>query len=203
MTKEGDDMNKKRWVSASNFIVLMALMGMAVFYFFGPEDKNPNAIADSQMPGSPITNGVEYGLRYAPEKDLMGGICALLLVGYLFGACYRKFQRDSRTEQAVKKNTLYNISLETGRNEYDLFTQSAENWSVSRHRIEEDFKRYMADQVMPHYAKDFVRKNQAHIDKSLVKKRDVTPVSRSDWAIALLVFPGSFLFMLLIAFLMS
>ena len=196
-------MNKKRWVSASNTIVALALMGMAVFYFFDPEDKNPNAIVDSQMPVSPITNGVEYGLRYAPEKNLIGGICALLLVGYLFWACYRKFQRDSQTEQAVKENTLYNISLETGRNEYDLFIKSAENWSVSRLRLEEDFKRYMADQVMPHYAQDFVRKNQARIDQSLVKKRDVTPVSRSDWAIALLVFPGSFLFMLLIAFLMS
>jgi hypothetical protein len=192
-------MDKKRLAFASNSIVALVMLGMAVFYFFSPENRNPNTIAYSQVPVSPVTNGVEYGSRYAPEKDLIGGICALLLVGYLFWTCYRKFQTDSQTEQAAQENTLYNISLETGRNEYELFIKSAENWSVSGDIIEKDFKRYMADQVMPHYATDFVRKNQAHIDESLVKKRDATPVSRSDWAIALLVFPGSILFMFLIA----
>lgn len=203
MTKEGDNMDKKILAFASTSIVVLAMLGMAVLYFFSPEDKNPNAIAYSPMPVSPTTKDAEFDLRYAPEKDLIGGLCALLLVGYLFGACYRKFQRDSQRERAVKENTLYNISLETGRNEYDLCIKSAENWSVSGQQVERDFKRYMTDQVMPHYAKDFVRKNQAHIDKSLVKKREVTPVSISDWAIALLVFPGSVLFMFLIAFFMG
>ena len=122
-------------------------------------------------------------------------------MGYLFGALYRKSQRDSRKEQAAKEGTLYNISLETGRNEYDLFLKSAENWSISGQQIERDFKRYMADQVMPHYAKDFVRKNQNHLDESLKKKREIKPTSWSDWAIALLVFPGSFLFMFLVIYL--
>ncbi len=149
------------------------------------------------MSASPVVNDVDSGLQYAPEKDLIGGICALLLVGYLFWICYRKFQKDSRNELAAKENTLYNISLETGRNEYDLFYKSAENWPVSDDRIEKDFKRYMVDQVMPHYAQDFVRKNQVHLDDSLKKKKEVKPTSWSDWAIALLVFPGSVLIMFL------
>ncbi len=190
-------MDKKRLVFAAKSIVALALLGMAAFYFFNPADQNPNAITYSQMPGSHIANDVEYGPRYAPEKDLIAGICALLLVGYLFWALYRKFQKDSQVEQAAKENTLYNISLETGRNEYDLFHKSAENWPVSDDRIEKDFKRYMADQVMPHYATDFVRKNQAHLDESLKKKREVEPTSWSDWAIALLVFPGSVLILFL------
>jgi hypothetical protein len=177
----------------------LVVLGMAVFTIFSPEDKNPNAIAYSQMPASHIVNDVDSDPPYAPEKDLIAGICALLLVGYLFWICYRKFQKDIQNELAAKENTLYNISLETGRNEYDLFYKSAENWSVSGDIIEKDFKRYMADQVMPHYAKDFVRKNQEHIDESLLNKKEVTPVSRSDWAIALLVFPGSVLLMFLMS----
>jgi len=199
VAKEGADMNKKRFVYASKSIVALALLGMAAFYFFNPADKNPNAITYSQMPGSHIANDVEYGPRYAPEKDLIAGICALLLVGYLFWALYRKFQKDSQVEQAVKENTLYNLSLETGWNEYDLFHKSAENWPVSDDRIEKDFKRYMADQVMPYYAKDFVRKNQAHIDESLKNKRKVKPTSWLDWAKALIVFPGSVLFLFFIS----
>ena len=190
-------MNIKRLVFASNTVVVLAMLGMAVFYFFSPEDKNPNAIAYYRMPVSTTSNNIEYGSHYAQEKDLIGGICALLLVGSLFWACFRKFNKDGRKEQAAKENTLYNLSVDTGRNEYDLFIKSAEKWSVSGKKIERDFKRYMADQVMPHYAKDFVRKNQTHMDESLVKKREVKPNSWSDWAIALTVFPGSVLIMFL------
>lgn len=196
-------MNKKRLVFGSNSIVALVMLGMAGLYFFSPEDQNPNAIAYSQMPVSHIVKDVEYGPRYAPEKDLIAGICALLLVGYFFWAFYRKFQRDSQAEQAIKKNTLYNISLETGRSEYDLFIKSAENWPVSAARIEKDFRRYMADQVMPHYATDFVRKNQNHIDESLVIKKELKPTSGSDWAKALLVFPGSVLFLILMLILLG
>ena len=199
VAKVGDDMNIKRLIFASRSIVVLALLGMAAFYFFNPTDKNPNAIPYSQVPTLHVANDGGYLPRYAPAKDLTGGICALLLVGYLFWACYRKFQKDSQNEQAEKENTLYNISLETGRNEYELFYKSAENWSVSTDRIESDFKRYMADQVMPHYAKDFVRKNQKHIDESLKNKRKVKPTSWSDWAKALIVFPGSILFMFFIS----
>ena len=54
----------------------------------------------------------------------------------------------------------------------------------------------MAVQVLPYYAQDFVRKNKTHVDESLVVKKEVKPTSWSDWAIALLVFPGSLLLLL-------
>jgi hypothetical protein len=105
----------------------------------------------------------------------------------------RKFQTDSRAASLAQKNSLYTISLATGRTEYELFHKSAEGWSVSVERIDRDFKRYMADQVMPHYAMDFVRKNREQIDESLFVKKEIKPTSWSDWAIAILVFPGSVL----------
>ncbi len=135
------------------------------------------------------------------DLNLIAGICALLLVGYLFWTIYRKSEKDSRAERMTKENTLYNISLTTGRNEYELFRQSAKDWSVSGGRIDRDFKRYMAHQVMPYYAKDFVRRNQTHIDPSLVKKEAAQPTSRSDWIKALLVFPGSLLLLFALCFL--
>ena len=101
-------------------------------------------------------------------------------------------------------DSLYFSSSNTGKtlepvdkNRNELLHKSAENWSVSGAIIDQDFTRYMADQVMPYYAKDFVRKNQAHIDESLISKKEVTPTSWSDWAIALLVFPGSVLLLFL------
>ncbi len=135
------------------------------------------------------------------DLNLIAGICALLLVGYLFWTIYRKSEKDSQAERMTKENTLYNISLATGRNEYELFLQSAKDWSVSGGRIDRDFKRYMAHQDMPYYAKDFVRRNQTHIDPSLVKKEAAQPTSRSDWIKALLVFPGSLLLLFALCFL--
>lgn len=174
-------------------MVLIVMLGMAVFQFFSAGDRSENINGSSQRQEPQFVNAGDYGTRHASGYHLAAGICALLLVGYLFWFLYHKFQTDSQAELLAKENSFYNISLATGRSEYDLFHKSAEGWSVSGDRIDQDFKRYMADQVMPHYAKDFVRKNQTHIDESLIKKDEVKPTSWSDWAIAMLVFPGSVL----------
>jgi hypothetical protein len=152
------------------------------------------------MPTSQLINDVDSEPRYASEMKLIAGICALLLVGYLFGFVCRKFKEDSKADMLAMENSLYNISLATGQTEYHLFCKSAEEWAVSGDRIDQDFKRYMAHQVLPYYAKDFVRRNQAHIDELLVKKEEVKPTSWSDWVKALLVFPGSVLFLFSICF---
>jgi hypothetical protein len=178
-------------ISVLYSIVALVLLSMAVFIFFSPEDRLDSTLALSQRHASDIVSDVDDDPRYASEFHLIAGICALLLVGFLFWACYRKFQIDSQAELVAIEDSLYEISLATGRTEYDLLGVSAEEWSVSGARIDQDFKRYMAEQVLPHYAKDFVRKNNIHLDEALVIKKEVEPTSWSEWAKALLVFPGS------------
>lgn len=174
-------------------VILLGLLGMAIFQLINPVDRPENINGLSQMQVLQIENERGKMPPQASGFHFTAGICALLLVGYLFWYMIRKFQNDSRAELNARKNSFYTIALETGRTEYDLFHISAEGWSVSDERIDQDFKRYMSDQIMPHYAKDFVRKNQNHIDESLFVKREVKPNSWSDWAIAMLVFPGSLL----------
>jgi hypothetical protein len=195
IAKEGVDMDKR--IVFFYAIVALVMLSMAVFLYDNPEDRLDNNTGLIQMPTPFIVKDLDRAPRYVSEYNLIGGICALLLVGYLFWTCYRKFKIDSQAEVIAMENSLYKISLATGRTEYELLHKSAENWSVSGARIDQDFTRYMADQVMPYYAKDFVRKNQAHIDESLISKKEVTPTSWSDWAIALLVFPGSVLLLFL------
>ena len=174
-------------------IVALAMLSMTVFLDFGHEEDSNHSFGLIQMPAAESFNDVDAGRHYSAELNLIAGICALLLVGYLFWALYRKSQNDSRAELMAKKDSFYEISIATGRTEYDLFHKSAEQWSLSGDRIDQDYNRYMIDQVMPHYAKDFVRKNQNHLDESLVTKKEVEPTSWLDWAKALLVFPGSIL----------
>jgi hypothetical protein len=129
----------------------------------------------------------------ASEIHFIGGICALLLVGYLFWFFYTKLKEVNQADHSASKNSLYSLSLLTGRTEYELFQKSAEDWSVSGDRIDEDFKRYMADQVLPYYTRDFVRKNHQDIDESLIKKVTAEPTTWEDWIKAFLIFPGSFI----------
>jgi hypothetical protein len=149
----------------------------------------------------------EYTPHIAGERDsdsqsvfgmnTVAGICALYLMCYLFWFNIRKSQRDRQAELEANENFLYNISQETGRSEYELFQISAKRWLVSNDRIDQDFKRYMANQTMPFYAKDFVRRNQTQIDPSLMKeKQEVKPNSWQDWVKVLVIFPGSIILLI-------
>lgn len=191
-------MNKK--LLAYSCIVTVMIIGVIVFVslFFNPQDyKFKGRIAPLQQ--TKAVTSLDHGVQYAPEMKLIAGICALLLVGYLFLAFYRKVQKCSHADHIARESSLYNISLATGRTEYDLFCKSAEDWSVSGNRIDQDFKKYMTDESLPYYVTDFVRKSHEHIDESLIKKELVEPTSLWDWAKALLVFPGCFFLIIFMA----
>jgi hypothetical protein len=74
-------------------------------------------------------------------------------------------KRISRNRPVTIEGYLFKISRITGKNEYDIFCKAAEEWPVSGDQIEQDFRQYMADQRIPYYVNDFVRKNQHHIDE--------------------------------------
>jgi hypothetical protein len=179
-------------------LILMLFIMMAVFQFMDSSKRPNNLNKSPKVQASQITSDSGSATLQSSGYHLTAGVCALLLVGYLFWSLIRKSHRDSQNEKIASDNSLYDLSLATGRTEYDLFHKSAEGWSVSADRIDHDFKRYMTDQVMPHYAQDLVRKNREQIDQSLIIPKEVRPTSWTDWAIALLVFPGSILFLYII-----
>ena len=186
-------------ISRNNFfLAFVLLMGLAVLHYMSSADRPENVNRLPQMQAPQIASNSDSATPQTSAYHLTAGICALLLVGYLFWFLIRKFQTDGRAEIIARENTFYTISQATGRTEYDLFHKSAEGWSVSADRIDQDFKRYMADQVMPHYAQDFVRKNREHVDESLIIQQEAKSTSWTDWAIALSVFPGSILLLYII-----
>ena len=199
MDKKGIPKNKKILVFFA--IVGLVVMGGAIIQLERPVDDFQRYSEKAR----------EYKPHIASERDsdsqsvfglnTVAGICALYLMCYLFWFISQKAQRDRQAELEARENSLYNISQETGRSEYELFQISAKHHSVSSDRIGQDYKKYLADQTMPFYARDFVRRNKTQIDPSLMKeKEEVKPNSWQDWAKVLVVFPGSiilFIFMLL------
>ena len=143
-----------------------------------------------------------FRTEYSPQGEsntsaikLIGGICALLLLGYLLVICYQKYKMDSKADSTDLANALHKIALESGRTEYELFIIAAEEWSrsITEAQIDEDFKNFMAANILPYYVMDLVRKNTERIDKSLEKKEEIKPTSWWDLAKALLLFPGCFI----------
>lgn len=182
-------MDKK--LAAYVCIVVLFIMGVFVFLsvHYDAKELGYQGVYTPMQP-NPAANSDDRDPRYPVGIHFIAGICALLLVGYLFWTLYRKVQQTVCKDLAERKRSLYKISLQTGQTEYDLFRKSAKDWAVSDDRINQDFISYTADQRLPYYVKDFVNKNYKHIDESLIKKEDIKPTSWRDWAKALLVFPG-------------
>ncbi|MBW2431371.1 MAG: hypothetical protein JRF56_20635 [Deltaproteobacteria bacterium] len=133
----------------------------------------------------------------AAAMNYLHQICKV--IDSLLGVFHQKSQQNKQANPMAMVGHLCKISRMTGHSEYDIFCKSAEDWPISDDRINRDFKKYLYDQSLPFYVNDFVRKNHNNLEKLKERKNEVEHTSRLDWAKALLVFPGSFLFLVLVA----
>jgi hypothetical protein len=98
----------------------------------------------------------------------IGNVCIALLVGLGIVALHKLNNRKIRKHQDSMEFYLYKISRVTGHSEYDVFCKSAEDWpvaTVSKEKIEADFKNYLNHNAVPPYVHHFVRENKRHIDE--------------------------------------
>jgi hypothetical protein len=83
----------------------------------------------------------------------------------LYNAFFRLPRKMNDDKPLPMEFYLFKISRVTGNSEYDVFCKSAEDWPVSKEKIDQDFTKYLQSQDVPHYVSDFVRKNKKHIDE--------------------------------------
>ena len=98
----------------------------------------------------------------------IGNVCIVLLVGLAIVALHKLNNKQIRKDQDSMEFYLYKISRVTGHSEYDVFCKSAEDWpvaTVSKEKIEADFKNYLNHSAVPPYVNHFVRQNKHHIDE--------------------------------------
>lgn len=93
---------------------------------------------------------------------------SLLAIAYVLG---RKSieANERRSRQISEEEYLASMAAGMQCSEYDLFLMAAKKWNVSIFQIEDDFKRYLIVGILPHYVRDFVRKNRSADD---VEKND-------------------------------
>ena len=98
----------------------------------------------------------------------IGNLCGLVLAIMGFVALHRYSIKQARKHEKSMEFYLYKISRLTGHSEYDVFCKSAEDWpvaSVSKEKIDVDFKNYLNHNAVPPYVHHFVRENKHHIDE--------------------------------------
>ena len=98
----------------------------------------------------------------------IGNVCIALLVGLGMVVLHHLSSKKIRKQLDSIEFYLYKISRLTGHSEYDVFCKSAEDWpvaTVSKEKIEADFKNYLNHNAVPPYVHHFVRENKHHIDE--------------------------------------
>ena len=196
----------KKFLRAYLCITIISIIGAIVFgvLYYNPDDFDfPDGHNfhrnRSQNPYEEYhldffrTEHSPQGKSIAPMLKLIGGICALLLLGYLLVICFKRYMMDSKSDSVVLANALHKIALESGQTEYELFVIAAKEWSIAEAQIDKDFKNYMGANVLPYYVMDLVRKNNDRINESLEKEEEIKSTSLWDLVKALLLFPGCFI----------
>ncbi len=82
---------------------------------------------------------------------------------FMFGL-HRLNLRCNGYRPATVEDYLYKLARITQKSEHEIFHEAAEQWPVSSLTVEEDFKHYLINQIIPYYVNDFIRKNRKYLD---------------------------------------
>ena len=69
--------------------------------------------------------------------------------------------RWARKKPLTDEEFLSFYAKTRGISEFDVFTQAAPNWSVDPPQVKTDFKTYLQQGFLPHYVRDFIRKEKS------------------------------------------
>ena len=74
-------------------------------------------------------------------------------------------KRMARTRILSDEECLLHLARLNGCSEFELFQKAADFWAVAVLQVEEDFKAYLLGDYLPHYVRDFIRKNPLDRDQ--------------------------------------
>ena len=95
----------------------------------------------------------------------IGAFIATKLTAAVMPGPGRRCRQLFRDKPMSMAGYIYKTARLTGTSEFEVFRKAAETWPVSEVKIEADFSAYLRHHQVPHYVRDFIRKNQKHIDE--------------------------------------
>jgi hypothetical protein len=92
--------------------------------------------------------------------DIIGSFL-LLFVAVVYVIGKRVIEKASaKTRTISDEEHLLHLARLRRCSEYDIFKRSATLWHVSEEEIQRSFKKYLLTGFLPHYVRDYVRKNK-------------------------------------------
>ena len=67
-------------------------------------------------------------------------------------------RRWARRTPLTDEEILGYYAEANGISEYEVFKRAAPNWSINPDEVDDDFRAYLQEGVLPHYVRDFIRK---------------------------------------------
>ncbi|MFZ0612799.1 MAG: hypothetical protein WAM73_11215 [Desulfobacterales bacterium] len=64
---------------------------------------------------------------------------------------------------------LSDLAFSTGQSVYDVFKVAAVTWNVTVEKSDDDFKKYLTQGHIPHYVRDYLRRQTKPGDRTLQK----------------------------------
>ena len=82
---------------------------------------------------------------------LLLGVAYLLLIQYLA-------KREVRPRRLTEAELLVKLARVGPYNEFEIFCSAAHRWHVSAGQVNDDFKKYLLEGLIPYYVNSFLRK---------------------------------------------
>ncbi len=131
-----------------------------------------------------------------PALFLVVSFLFVMLVVYLWASRRNLIKIRAFTPQEY----LWRLKQITGKSEYEIFHIAAEEKGWPEYQVERHFKRYLENQTLPNYVKDFLEDGKEYIDAYRPKRGEFLNkrVLIFFSFFALLIIGGSFIFCLYI-----
>ena len=97
--------------------------------------------------------------------EKIGAFVAKKLTAEVLPGLCRRCQQMFQGKPMSMAGYIYKTARLTGTSEFEVFRKAAESWPVSEEKIEADFGAYLLHHQIPHYVRDFIRKNQKQLDE--------------------------------------
>ena len=90
----------------------------------------------------------------------LGSLLAALGIVIFLAAVHVWEKRALAKREPTESELLFLLARLSETSEFHHFHLAGEDWNIPRHRITADFNRYLLEDRMPHYVRDYLRRKR-------------------------------------------
>ena len=97
------------------------------------------------------------------EGSSLGFTIAAVLYLWFVYFLARLEKQKSLNRKASDEEYLYRMAKAKSCSEYEIFKQATVDWSVSDQRVDEDFRKYLLNGILPFYVRSYIRNHKKDV----------------------------------------